>query len=98
MKGSRKAKTTKNMANQSIREIAVDNIMANPNQPRKHFDQTKLEELAESVKGGLIQPITVVERPRRMPAPNGEHFMIVAGERRWRAHQLAGKLKIRVIV
>ena len=68
----------------TINEIAIDQIEANPNQPRREFDEEALHELAESIKAiGIIQPITL-----RQVAEN--HFQIIAGERRWRASQLAG--------
>ena len=64
--------------------LRVGDIYPNPDQPRKRFDEAGLQELAASIKAsGLLQPITV------RPDPDGR-FMIVAGERRWRAHQLAG--------
>ena len=64
-------------------EIAVASIEANPDQPRKHFDDERLRELADSIRdNGLIQPITVTatETPGR--------WRLVAGERRLRAHQI----------
>ncbi|MFA5112215.1 MAG: ParB/RepB/Spo0J family partition protein [Desulfobaccales bacterium] len=64
-------------------EIELSLIYPNPDQPRKVFDQGKLEELAQSIKEqGLIEPLVVVPR---LPK-----FMLVAGERRWRACQIAG--------
>jgi ParB family chromosome partitioning protein len=75
-----------------LTEIDVDLIDPNPDQPRKHFDEGALQELAASIKqNGLLQPITV--QPRA-----GGRFMIVAGERRWRAHRLLGAAKVRAIV
>ena len=71
--------------------IAVDEIKPNPDQPRQHFDQTALEELAESIKQqGLIQPIAV--------RPNGTGYIIIHGERRWRAHKLAGLTEIEATI
>jgi len=68
----------------SISEISIENIVANPYQPRSTFDQEALDELAESIKLlGLIQPITV----RLTEAGN---YQIISGERRFRASQLAG--------
>ena len=64
-------------------EVAVAQCIPNPTQPRRNFDETALEELADSIRTlGLIQPITV----RR----EGENYLIISGERRWRAAQLAG--------
>lgn len=67
----------------TINEVPIDQIEANPDQPRREFDSVALEELANSIKQlGLVQPITV----RQLD----EHkFQIIAGERRWRASQLA---------
>lgn len=68
----------------SINEIPIDRIEANPNQPRREIDETALGELADSIRQiGIIQPITL----RQMD--NGS-YQIIAGERRWRASQLAG--------
>lgn len=68
----------------TINEIAIDLIEANPNQPRREFDDEALQELAHSIKEiGIIQPITL-----RQIADN--KFQIIAGERRWRASQLVG--------
>ena len=68
----------------TISEIPIDQIEPNPNQPRREFDPEALSELATSIREiGIIQPITLrqVETNR---------FQIIAGERRWRASQLAG--------
>ena len=71
--------------------IKIDQIYPNPNQPRKHFDQGKLEELAQSIKEtGLQQPILVVKRDDR--------YMIIAGERRGRACGIAGINKVPVLI
>ena len=68
----------------TINEIAIDQIEANPNQPRREFDDEALQELAHSIREiGIIQPITL-----RQTAEN--RFQIIAGERRWRDSQLAG--------
>lgn len=68
----------------TINEIAIDQIEANPNQPRREFDEESLRELAISIREiGIIQPITL-----RQVADN--RFQIIAGERRWRASQMAG--------
>lgn len=72
----------------SIEEIPIDEIEANPNQPRKEFDPTQLTELCTSIKKiGLITPITVRKIEDR-------RYQIIAGERRYRATQLAGKNNI----
>jgi len=68
----------------NLSEIAIDQIAPNPNQPRREFDEEALQELANSIREiGIIQPITL----RQME--DGK-YQIIAGERRWRASQLAG--------
>ncbi len=68
----------------SIEEIEVVRIAPNPKQPRSHFDEAALEELADSIRVlGVIQPVTV------RPEKDGS-YVIISGERRWRAAQLAG--------
>ncbi len=72
----------------NLNEIDIADIQPNPNQPRREFDPEALQELANSIgKLGIIQPITL----RKME--NGK-YQIIAGERRWRASQLAGLTKI----
>ena len=71
-------------------EVDIDLLSPNPRQPRAHIDETHLDELAESIRrNGVIQPILV--------RPAGDRFEIVAGERRWRAAQRAGLLKVPVV-
>ncbi|MBR6482582.1 MAG: ParB/RepB/Spo0J family partition protein, partial [Bacteroidaceae bacterium] len=68
----------------SINEISIEKIKANPNQPRREFDAEALSELADSIREiGIIQPITL----RKM---DDGTYQIIAGERRWRASQMAG--------
>jgi len=68
-----------------VADIAIEAVRPNPNQPRRRFDEAELEELAASVRAkGVLQPILV------RPAMHAGEFQIVAGERRWRAAQLAG--------
>ena len=75
-----------------LTEVDIDLICPNPNQPRKHFDEDALNELADSIKKhGLIMPIVVNEMQ------DGK-YMIIAGERRYRASRIAGKTKIPVVV
>jgi ParB/RepB/Spo0J family partition protein len=70
--------------------IPVASICASPSNPRKHFDQTKLTELATSIKKhGVLQPILTRPIPRSQPSPEGFSFEIVCGERRWRAAKIA---------
>jgi len=72
--------------------LALSLIYPNPDQPRKLFDQKALDELAGNIKQyGVLQPLVVTRR--------GKKFMIIAGERRWRASQLAGRkyVPVRII-
>ena len=63
--------------------IPIERIFRDENQPRKEFDKEKIEELAQSInKNGLIQPLIVTKK-------NNENYTLVAGERRWRASQIA---------
>ena len=72
----------------NLNEVEIALIEPNPNQPRREFDQDALQELANSIRElGIIQPITVRK------VENGR-YQIIAGERRWRASQLAGLTKI----
>jgi len=72
----------------SISEIDIDKIEPNPDQPRRHFDEESLQELAISIRSlGIVQPITVRE-------VSCGHYLIISGERRWRASQLAQRLSI----
>ena len=74
-----------------VTEIKVADIFANPNQPRKVFDETALKELADSIsKHGVIMPIIVNK--------SGDRYMIIAGERRFRASKIAGLDKVPVII
>ena len=73
-------------------EIELSRIVANPDQPRKTFDPVSLQELAQSIdQHGLLQPITVKPHEKDL-------FMLVAGERRYRAHELLNKPTIFAIV
>ena len=74
-----------------LNTVAIDRIVANPNQPRKAFDPVELEELAASIRSlGVLQPLLV----RR----TGARFELIAGERRWRAAQLADLNEVPVLV
>ncbi len=77
----------------SSQEIDLDLLRPNPDQPRQAVDDARLEELAQSIRAhGVIQPIVVTKRE------DGAGFEIIAGERRWRAAQRAGLLKVPVVV
>ena len=68
---------------EEMSEIRIADIVPNPTQPRTEFDEEALEELAESIRQlGLIQPITVKR--------SGDKYIIISGERRWRAAEKAG--------
>jgi ParB family chromosome partitioning protein len=74
-----------------FRMVAVDTIVANPDQPRTHFDDDTLEELAASMREvGVLQPIVVTD--------TGDGFVLIAGERRWRAAKRAGMVAIPAVV
>jgi ParB family transcriptional regulator, chromosome partitioning protein len=76
-----------------IIEIDLTKLRPNPDQPRKRFNEETIQELASSIEQhGLIQPISVV------PVPESDDFVIVAGERRYRAHQQLGKTTITAII
>ncbi|MCP3679749.1 MAG: ParB/RepB/Spo0J family partition protein [Gammaproteobacteria bacterium] len=78
---------------ETLQQIAIEHIEPGPYQPRQQMDQQALEELANSIKKqGLIQPIIV------QPKSDTHHYFIVAGERRWRAAQLAGLKTVPVII
>jgi ParB family chromosome partitioning protein len=75
-----------------LREVAVDAIEPNPNQPRQSFEDDALRELADSVVAlGILQPLLV-------RALTDEHYQLVAGERRWRAARQAGLERVPVLV
>jgi ParB family chromosome partitioning protein len=79
------------------RQLPIEAVAPSPDQPRKRFDPDLLEELAASIRAqGIIQPIVVT--PVAMPSPDGARYLIVAGERRWRAAQLAGLHDVPVVV
>ena len=72
-------------------EIEIHKLFPNPNQPRRSFDAQSLNELADSIKiHGVIQPLIVTKRE--------DKYMIIAGERRWRAAKIAGLLKVPVVI
>jgi ParB family chromosome partitioning protein len=74
-----------------LHKVPVSDIKPNPDQPRKHFDQTGLSELANSIKTyGLLQPLVL--------SPEGEGYIIIAGERRFRAAKLAGLKEVSALI
>ncbi len=77
--------------NQGVLEVDINKISANPYQPRIHFDEEKLKELADSIKEhGILQPLVVTR--------NGDEYELIAGERRLQASKLALLTKVPVIV
>ncbi|MDC0325395.1 ParB/RepB/Spo0J family partition protein [bacterium] len=75
----------------SPRHLPVEDIRPCPFQPRRHFDESALEELADSIREqGLIQPLVVRKKP--------DHWELIAGERRWRASQKAGLKEVPIII
>ena len=84
--------------NDALRHLPVDALTAGKYQPRKHWDDEKLDELAESIRAqGVIQPI-VVREVREGDGRGSRTYEIIAGERRWRASQRAGLAEIPVVV
>ncbi|MEW6730301.1 MAG: ParB/RepB/Spo0J family partition protein [Acidobacteriota bacterium] len=78
-------------SNEELMELDLDLLEANEEQPRTHFDEQRLDELAESIRAnGLVQPILVRRK--------GGRYQIIAGERRWRAAQRANLHKIPAVV
>ena len=83
--------TSKN-TKEGVTELEITKVKPNPNQPRKNFDPEALNDLAASIKvHGIIQPIVVNKEP------NGD-YLIIAGERRWRAANLCGLKTVPVII
>ncbi len=75
----------------ALEEIAITSIVPNPHQPRLHFDEGKLEELADSIREhGILQPIVV--------SKNGEQYEIIAGERRFQAAKRVGLTTVPVVI
>ncbi|GAB3338776.1 MULTISPECIES: ParB/RepB/Spo0J family partition protein [Marilutibacter] len=94
-KGAAQAPALEAAPGDVLRTLPVDALTAGKYQPRKHWDEDKLDELAESIKAqGVIQPIVVREIAER----GGKTYEIIAGERRWRASQRAGLAEIPVVV
>lgn len=78
----------KTQGSSSINNVEVDKIKPNPNQPRREFDHQALQDLSDSIRQiGLVQPITVRDM-------QDGTYIIIAGERRWRASQMAGLTSI----
>lgn len=78
-------------SNGRVQKLFINDIEPNPEQPRRHFEQTALDELAASIKRyGILQPLIV--------SPKQDKYILVAGERRWRAAKIAGLTQVPAIV
>ena len=79
-------------SNNGVKKINISQIQPNPSQPRKNFNEADIKELATSIKNqGLIQPIVV-------RLIENDNYQIIAGERRWRASQIAGLHEVECVV
>lgn len=75
----------------SLQEVAISSIVPNPQQPRTHFDEAKLEELADSIKEhGILQPLVVTKK--------GDQYELIAGERRFQAAKRIGLPTVPVVI
>ncbi len=80
-----------------VQTLPIEQLQPNPEQPRKHFDPVKLDELSTSIKTqGLLQPIVVSPQPSTRGG--AKSYLIIAGERRWRASQKAGLHEVPVVI
>lgn len=79
------------VASEKVQKVRYQLVEPNPDQPRKHFDETALNELASSIKQyGIVQPLVVTKK--------NDKFILIAGERRWRAAKIAGLKEVPVLV
>ena len=79
------------VASEKVQKVKRQLVEPNPDQPRKHFDKTALNELADSIKQyGIVQPLVVTKK--------NDKFILIAGERRWRAAKIAGLKEVPVLV
>ena len=75
-----------------LRQLPIQKVEPNPDQPRRDFNEEELQSLADSIgENGVLQPLTVRE------LPNG-YYQIIAGERRWRAARMAGLREVPALV
>ncbi len=88
-----------NMKRENIFYVEVSKIQPNPDQPRTDFDQGALADLAKSIrKFGVLQPLLVAKIEEDLPRGRAVSYQLIAGERRWRAAQLAGLPQVPVII
>ncbi|MDR1800566.1 MAG: ParB/RepB/Spo0J family partition protein [Lachnospiraceae bacterium] len=91
IKKETQAESTKSVAEGIVNELDIHSVEPNRDQPRKHFDEDPLHELADSIKQhGVLEPLLVRKKK--------DYYEIIAGERRWRAAKIAGLKKVPVIV
>ena len=91
--GDQTSETEENKISDNQNKALIGDLNRNRYQPRLHFDEKKLDELAESIKkNGIIQPIAV-----RPDSNNNERYEIIAGERRWLAAQKAGLHEVPIL-
>ncbi len=84
--------STNNIDDNGVKKINISQIQPNPSQPRKNFNETDIKELSISIKNqGLIQPIIV-------RLIENDNYQIIAGERRWRASQIAGLHEVDCVI
>jgi ParB family chromosome partitioning protein len=88
-----------NNRRENVFYIEVSKIQPNPDQPRSDFDQEELSDLAKSIrKFGVLQPLLVSKVEEDLPRGRAVKYQLIAGERRWRAAQLAGLPQVPVII
>src|SRR5688572_14112028 len=88
-----------NQKRESIFFVEVGKIQSNPDQPRTDFDQEALADLAKSIrKFGVLQPLLVSKVEEDLPRGRAVSYVLIAGERRWRAAQMAGLPQVPVII
>ena len=93
------AKVIPKAKEENVYNVDIHKIVANPNQPRKDIDPAQLQELASSIKKyGILQPLVVSKVSRETDRGLDVEYEIIAGERRWRAAQLAGLPHVPVVV
>jgi ParB family chromosome partitioning protein len=97
--GDRVTQDVEDDRSRGLREVPIELVTPNPDQPRKTFDPEKLAELTASIREkGVIQPLIVRRNPRARPGQADATYEILAGERRWRASQAAGLHVVPVVV
>jgi ParB family chromosome partitioning protein len=99
IKGQKKSSTWLQPKKESIFNVEIDKIRPNPNQPRKDLSEESLKELANSIREhGILQPLIVAKIEKPTERGQQVEYELVAGERRWRAAQMAGLPHVPVII